>query len=113
MVNHVASELRTSTRLQTEAVKAADVWARLPAVVQRLSDTAMNTLSGADSETGSRTGKFLVCYNFMLILSAFSNKKRIFVSREVSDQARVAAAGGVPLPREPHCGVGESACRWQ
>lgn len=52
VVNHVASELRASTKLQAEALRSADVWSRLPSVVQRLAETANNAIA-ADGEHGA------------------------------------------------------------
>lgn len=52
--------LNMSYLLANEGVVAADVWARLPSVVQRLADSAANTIglhqhdgSGADAKTGT------------------------------------------------------------
>lgn len=59
VVSHVASELKASTRLQAEAVRAADVWARLPSVVQRLSEASVSSL-GAQGEGGERAGRSLI-----------------------------------------------------
>jgi hypothetical protein len=47
VVNHVAAELKASPKLQGEAVRAADVWSRLPSVVQRLADSATSNIAGA------------------------------------------------------------------
>jgi hypothetical protein len=47
VVNHVAAELKASPKLQGEAVRAADVWSRLPSVVQRLADSATSNVAGA------------------------------------------------------------------
>lgn len=53
VVNHVASELRASSKLQAEALRSTDVWSRLPSVVQRLSETANNAIAG---DGGNGTG---------------------------------------------------------
>ena len=60
VVNHVAEELKASPALASEVVRAADVWARMPIVVQRLSESSTGIIGGqwqregASDKTGQR-----------------------------------------------------------